>query len=159
MEERIKIVENGICVDIEQLKKIITEEWPEFYKFSHEQGIRGEDLYASILDDIADSADGLSHETTKNAQKRLGRLEARLDWYDLYPKTDVRSIGFAVLNFLECVWPGPVEALITDDIPVILEFLDTPADKSLSAWDKWEKYWANLDYPERRKKLLENADK
>jgi len=49
------------------------------------------------------------------------------------------------------------ENLMTEDIPMILEFLDTSPDKSLEAWDKWEKYWANLDYPARRKKLLENA--
>ena len=49
--------------------------------------------------------------------------------------------------------------ITTDDIPAILEFLDTPSDKSLEAWDKWEKYWANLDYPERRRRLLENAEK
>lgn len=38
---------------------------------------------------------------------------------------------------------------------MILEFLNTPPGKSLKAWDKWEKYWANLDYPARRKKLLD----
>lgn len=158
MEERIKIVENGICVDIEQLKRIITDEWQEFYRFYYNQGHRGEDLYKAILGDIADYADGLSYETEENAQKSLGRPNDSLDWYDLYPKSDVRSIGFAVLNFLESVWSKPAESLTTDDIPTILEFLDTPAGKELEAWDKWENYWANLDYPARRKKLLENTE-
>jgi len=159
MEERIKIVDNDICVDIEQLKKIITENWQEFYRFYYQNGYRGEDLYMRILNEIADYADGLSHETVEKAQKRLGRPNEHLDWSDLYPKSDVRSIGFKVLNFLETIWPKSPEALTTDDIPVILEFLNTPPDKSLEAWDKWEQYWANLDYPERRKKLLENAEK
>ncbi len=157
MEERIKIVDNGICVDIEQLKKIITDDWQEFYRFYYQKGYRGEDLYRTILGEIADYANGLAFRTESDAQKKLARPNDRLDWSDSYPKSDVRSIGFKVLNFLETVWGESPEILITDDIPVILEFLDTPPDKSLEAWDKWEKYWANLDYAERRKKLLENA--
>ena len=70
----------------------------------------------------------------------------------------MRSIGFEVLKFLLFVGPD-IADVTTDDIPVILEFLDAPPDKSLEAWDKWEKYWANLDYPERRRKLLGNAEK
>lgn len=160
MEERIKIVDNNICVDIEQLKKIITDDWQEFYKFYYQKGYRGEYLYKLILDEIANYADGLSYKTEENAQKFLGRPKDSLDWDDLYPKSDVRSIGFEVLNLLEgVVWAEPVESLTTDDIPTILEFFDTPPGKELEAWDKWEKYWANLDYPARRKKLLENAEK
>jgi hypothetical protein len=78
-----------------------------------------------------------------------------LNWYDQYPKSDIRSIGFEVLSLLEGVgWGTPIEKLTTDDIPMILEFLDTPPEKSLEAWDKWEKYWANLDYTARRKNYL-----
>ncbi|MDR3551338.1 MAG: hypothetical protein P4L31_08035 [Candidatus Babeliales bacterium] len=160
MEERIKIVENGICVDIEQLKKIIIDEWQSgrFYRDEYNRGHRGELLYRFVLGELSDYVDGLKYETERKAQEKLKKPEARLDWFEEYPKSDVRSIGFEVLKFLLFVGSDIAE-VTTDDIPTILEFLDTPPDKSLAAWDKWEKYWASLDYPERRRKLLENAEK
>jgi hypothetical protein len=158
MENEIKIIENNIHVDINELKKIIIDDWKNFYEYYYTKGYRGENLYKIVLGEIADYANGLSYRIEGSAQELLGRPAAKLDWSDLYPKSDIRSIGFEVLNFLESVWGVPRETLTTDDIPAILEFLDTPADKSLQAWDTWEKYWANLDYAERRIKLLENIE-
>ncbi|MCX5925489.1 MAG: hypothetical protein NT124_04335 [Candidatus Dependentiae bacterium] len=152
------IVENGICVDIGQLKKILIEDWSKLYKTSYEYGESGEDFYTFILGEIADCADAFSYKMEDMEAKRLGVPGARIAWQDYYPKSDVRSIGFEVLNFLEGVCAGPIERLTTDDISVILEFLDTPPDKSLEAWDKWEKYWDSLDYPERRRKLLDEFE-
>jgi len=160
MKEKIKIVENGIYIDIEQLKKIIISAWQSgnLYKANYAQGIRGESLYRVILSDLDDLVDEFIYETKMKIQKKLGLSKARLDWWlDRYPKSDARSIGFEVVDKLTSGW-STIENLTTDDIPAILEFLDTPPDKSLEAWDKWEKYWASLDYPERRKKLLKNAE-
>lgn len=157
MENKIKIVENNICVDIQEIKKIIIDEWlsGEFAKFAYEQGFREEDLYKSILEDIAAYANDLSYKIRVNTQEKLGRPNDMLDWYDLYPKSDVRSIGFEVLNFLDSIVPKSAVVLTTEDIPAILEFLDTPPNKSLETWDKSEKYWKNLDYQERQNKLLQ----
>lgn len=69
MEERIKIVDNGICVDIEQLKKIITDKWHDLNKYYYKQGYRGDDLYRTILGEIADYADGLAYRSTKTIRK------------------------------------------------------------------------------------------
>lgn len=159
MEERIKIVENGICVDIEKLKKIIIDEWQSgrLYKDEYNRGYRGELLYSFILSELEDHVDGLRYEMITQAQKKLGLPEAMLEWSDEYPKTDVRSIGFEVVTKLGFN-SSTIENLTTDDIPAILEFLDTPPDKALEAWDKWEKYWASLNYPDRRRKLLEDVD-
>jgi hypothetical protein len=149
------IVENGICVDIGQLKKILIEDWPRLHRRALEEKMKGEEFYRFILGEIADCADALSYRIRDAEAKRLGRPGGTLDWQDYYPKSDVRSIGLEVLNFLNGVCAGPIEILTTDDIPVILEFLDTPPDKSVEAWDKWEKYWDSLDYQERRRQLFE----
>ncbi len=162
MEEPIKIVANNICIDIEELRKIIIAEWQsgELYKLNYNQGNRGEILYSLILDDLGDHMDGIRYTLNEKAQKELRRPNANLDWYyDKYPKSDVRSIGFEVYEKLSKGLGDPIESLTTDDIPIILEFLNTPPDKSLEAWGKWENYWNNLDYEERRKKLLQNAEK
>jgi hypothetical protein len=163
MEEKIKIVENGICIDIEKLKKIIVDEWQSgrLYRDEYNRGYRGELLHHFILSELDDHVDGLVWETKRKAQKELGLSEeARLDWWldsYRYPKSDVRSIGFEVIDKLRSSG-FVIENLTTDDIPAILEFLDTPPDKALEAWEKWDKYWASLDYPARRRKLLENAE-
>jgi len=139
----IKLVETGLSVDIEELKKIIIDEWQSgnLYKFYYDQGVRGNDLYWYILDDLSDYADNLFDEIETGAQKSLGCSGVPLDLYETYPKSDVRSIGFSVLNFLEFAWTKSPEEISAEDIPVILAFLDTPVAKSLEAWDKWDKYW------------------
>jgi hypothetical protein len=156
MQETINIVESHISVDIEKLKKIIIDEWQsgELYKSIYNRGHRGKDLFKLILSDLADSADVIEDAIELETQKKLNRPTIRLEWQDTYPKSDVRSIGFEVLNLLAGAWSKSIEELTTDDIPIILEFLDTPPEKSLEAWDKWEKYWANLDYTARRKNYL-----
>ncbi len=111
-------------------------------------------MFRWILSDLADSADAIYNEIID--EMRFNLPNAYLDCLENYPKSDPRSIGFEVLLLLEGSWREPIEQLTTDDIPMILEFLDTPPGKSLEAWEKWEKYWANLDYSVRRKKLLES---
>jgi hypothetical protein len=105
------------------------------YKDEYSSGHRGELLYRFILSELSDYIDGLIYETEEKAQKKLGKLKARLDWSDEYPKSDIRSIGFEVLKFLLFVGPD-IAKVTTEDIPAILEFLDTPPGKSLEAWDK-----------------------
>ncbi len=149
----IKSATKSISVDIEKLKKIVIGEWQsgKLYKFYYEKGDRGVNLYRSILAGIAEYAEDLGDEITENSNLDLDECLDKA----IYPKSDIRSIGLEVLRILDCSWSIP-ESLTTDDIPAILEFLETPPNKSLEAWNKWKKYWANLDYPKRRKKLLEN---
>ena len=158
MQERITIAESGTSVDIEKLKKIIIDEWQSgsLYRFYYDRGHRGEGLFEFILGDLADYTDTVLDQIVNEVRKKLNFPHAYLDCLENYPKSDIRSIGFEVLLLFVRIWSSPIEELTTDDIPMILEFLDTPPEKSLEAWDKWEKYWANLDYPARRKKLLEN---
>lgn len=163
MQKWINIVATGIGVDIEKLKKVIIDEWQagELYRFHYDQGRRGGSLYHSILTELMILVEPIEDEIHEEAVRRSGQPQAATNWTYEHPKSDIRSIGFEVLNKMSSAWSDWrfFEVLTADDIPVILEFLDTPPDKSLEAWDKWEKYWASLDYPERRRKLLENAEK
>ena len=139
--ESIKIVSNNIQVNNECLKKIIIDEWGALYKFYHDLRIRDEKLNQFILDDIADCATDLWNDIEKKAQEELNNPNIKLDIYDKYPKSDIRSIGFRVLNFLEFAWIYSYGDLLIDDIPFIFEFLDTTPDNLLEAWKKWENYW------------------
>lgn len=160
MQERITIAESGISVDVEKLKTLIVDKWQSgrLYNHYYNNGSRGESLFSSILNELTDYADGIFYEIINETRKKFNFPNAYLDCLENYSKSDVRSIGFQVLLLLERVWSAPIEELTTDDIPMILEFLDAPPEKSLEAWDKWEKYWASLDYPARRKKLLETEE-
>jgi len=109
------------------------------------------------LNELSDIVDGLEYRTEEAVQHKLNMPNLRLDWFDKYPKSDVKSIGFEVSNLL-LFGDSAIEKLTTDDIPTILQFLDTPPNKALEAWDKWEKYWESLDYPARRRKLLATAE-
>jgi hypothetical protein len=161
VEDRIVIVKNGIFVDREALRNIVINQWRsgKLYQFHRERLSNLDLLPQMILSDISDYADDVSDEIEQKAQQDFGRPGVFLDWEDKYPKSDYRSIGFEVLSLLSRALGAKPEKLTTDDIPAILEFLDTPSGKELEAWDKWEKYWASLDYPARRKKLLGDEGK
>jgi hypothetical protein len=154
--KEFKLVTKDIYIDIEQIKKIIINKWQsgQLYRFYYEQGKRNENLYQSILASIALYADDISDEI----MEKLNLADDEYLYVPGYPKSDKVSIIFEVLRLLDDDW-STIDRLTTDDIPTILEFLDTPLGKELEAWEKWEKYWASLDYPTRRKKLLENAKK
>lgn len=134
--KEFSLVTKDIYIDVEQIKKVIVDKWlsGNLYKFHYEQGKRGERLYQSILADIAYYADKISDEVIESAN--LVDDEC-LDW-TAYPKSDTRSIGLGVLNLLDNGDWWTIERLTTDDIPAILEFLDTPPGKELEAWDKVE---------------------
>ncbi|MDR3551339.1 MAG: hypothetical protein P4L31_08040 [Candidatus Babeliales bacterium] len=165
MQKWVNIVDTGVGVDIKKLKKIIIDEWQsgELYKFYYDKGNRGADLQNSILTCLMTFSEPIHEEVHEKAVEKSGDLQAATNWIDKYPHSDIRSIGFEVLVKMlsACEDSRHFECLTSEDIPAILEFLVTPPDSEsvLKAWDKWEKYWANLDYPERRKKLLENAEK
>lgn len=148
---------DGIYIDINELKNIIIGKWEsgELYRRFYDEGFRGEVLYSDILATLAGYVDDLEDESIRKAYER-GVSYDYLRLYNLYPKSDTRSIGIVVSILLSRLWAEPIELVTTEDIPFILEFLDTPPGKTIEAWDKWEKYWANLDYPARRKKLLED---
>lgn len=156
MKENISYVELGIAIDCKKLKKIIIDKWQsgDIYKHNYGLGYRAEELHKNILLDIVGEAEDFEHAFKKGILNAMGLSSEEINWYDSYPKSDKRSKAWEVLNFLISLGLKPIEALTTDDIPVILNFLDTPPEKLQEGWDKWEEYWKNLDYPARRNKLL-----
>lgn len=147
MKKAIRIVENSISVDIEKLKKIIIDEWQSgsLYEFYYNQNLNREDLHWYILDDLSTYSENLYDEIEANAQKALDLPGAILDLYDEYPRSDKHAIGFRVLNFLQFAWTLSCEEINSEDIPFILEFLDTPDNGLMEAWNRWENYWDKQD--------------
>lgn len=143
MQETIDIVENGISVDNEKLKKIIIDEWQSgsLFRFYYNQRRPRQDFFWYILDDLSDLADNIYNETETNAQKSLRLPNAKLDICATYENYDKRSIGLRVLIFLQNAWTKSSGKMNADDIRVILEFLDSQPDKLEEAWNHWKNYW------------------
>jgi hypothetical protein len=66
---------------------------------------------------------------------------------------DPESIAIEVLSQLEIL---NHQLITTDDIPVIMEFLDTPPGEERDGWVKWQSYWKNVDYENRKRELIAN---
>ena len=124
---------------LKKIKKIINE-WQsgEIYRFYYAQGGRGEELYKSILAEIGCCIGDIVDDLIKSANL----ADDECLFVTAYPKSDKQSIIFEIVDLLDGDW-WKFERLTTEDIPAILEFLDTPPGKELEAWDKWEKYWDN----------------
>jgi len=70
-----------------------------------------------------------------------------------YPKEDPRSIVLEVVSQLEVL---NVQLITPDDIPALLEFLDAPVGSEKAAWDRWTRYWDQLDFGRRLDELAAN---
>lgn len=66
-------------------------------------------------------------------------------WPD-YPRTDKRSVLFAVLESLEMVYIQPT---LRADVPALREFLVVGEESPCEAWNLIETYWANVDWKSR----------
>lgn len=78
------------------------------------------------------------------------RLWDANDQWPQYEESDPRSIALEVLSQLEVL----NHQLITpEDIPAILDFLETPPGEEEAAWEKWRAHWKSVDYQERRAAL------
>lgn len=85
-------------------------------------------------------------------QEAEGLWEAGEPWPE-YPDRDPQSIVAETLMQLAMMH---VQWIIPEDIPVLLEFLDTPAGEEEQAWQKWKRYWDEMDMEARRKKVEGN---
>ena len=70
-----------------------------------------------------------------------------------YPKEDPRSIVLEVVSQLEVL---NVQLITRDDIPALLEFLDSPVGSEGAAWARWTRYWDQLDFGRRLEELAAN---
>ncbi len=70
-----------------------------------------------------------------------------------FPREDRRSIAAEVLSQLDIL----NHQLITpEDIPAMMQFLDTPRGSELDGWKRWQRHWAELDMDERIESLKDN---
>lgn len=70
-----------------------------------------------------------------------------------YPRDNPQSIILEILLNLESL---NVQSITVEDIPVMLNFLNTPVGEELAGWQAWEQYWDNMDFEQRRLSLLAN---
>lgn len=70
-----------------------------------------------------------------------------------FESSDKWSIIFEVLTFLEELDHIPI---IKDDIPLIINFLNTPQGEESKAWKEWINYWKNIDYETRFEEIKED---
>jgi hypothetical protein len=63
------------------------------------------------------------------------------------------SIVYEILSQLSIL---NYQLITRDDIPVILQFLNTPLGQEYVGWDRWRSYWNNLDMKQRRRHLAAN---
>ncbi|MGB5162978.1 MAG: hypothetical protein WBO69_12435 [Thermoanaerobaculia bacterium] len=70
-----------------------------------------------------------------------------------FPREDRRSIAAEVLSQLDIL----NHQLITpEDIPAMMQFLDTLRGSELDGWKRWQRYWDELDMDERIESLKDN---
>ncbi len=87
----------------------------------------------------------------KHVHSQAETLWGQEDWPN-YSKEDPKSIAIEVLSQLDIL---NVQLIMKEDIPILIEFLNTEPGKELEAWKKWEKYWNNIDF-EKRKMLVKD---
>ena len=70
-----------------------------------------------------------------------------------FPREDCRSIAAEVLSQLDIL---NHQLITAEDIPAMLQFLETPTGEELQAWDRWERYWDELDMDQRIESLKDD---
>jgi hypothetical protein len=89
----------------------------------------------------------------RSVHEEAEALYEQLEPLPEYPPEDARSIPIEVLSHLEIL---NHQLIVREDIPAILDFLETHPGKELEAWSQWEAYWNTLDYDERMERLRDN---
>jgi hypothetical protein len=82
------------------------------------------------------------HEEAEQLLETVGRPNL--------PETDRRAIPLEVVSQLDIL---NHQLITVDDIPVILEFLETPPEHELQAWSRWQSYWGSINYEARKGQL------
>jgi hypothetical protein len=74
------------------------------------------------------------------------------EWKE-HSQDDPRAIILELLEQLSILnW----QWITTQDVDILLEFLDTPLGQESHAWKKWHEYWDTLDWTKRRESLANN---
>lgn len=77
----------------------------------------------------------------EEAEELFDQLEERK-----YPRDHPQSILVEILSQLEIL---NHQLITSDDIPAMLAFLDARPGEELEAWERWQRYWDELDLDRR----------
>jgi hypothetical protein len=124
----IDLHETGLTIDREEIRKLVN-----LYITGKENS-----------SDLSDLADEFELEFTRPIREALGA--DYLTTYYTYPEEDPRSVSWEILDRLRSAGMDP---LAPEDIPIILEFLDSKEEDTLKAREKWDAYWKTVDYSKR----------
>jgi hypothetical protein len=80
-------------------------------------------------------------------------LLAEIGWQQ-FRRSDPRSATMEVLAQLDVL---NQQLIISEDAPVMIEFMRGAATDADRAWRTWESYWASIDLEKRRADLAGNA--
>ena len=90
--------------------------------------------------------------TERNVHETAEGLWESQPWPN-YSEADDRSVALEVLTQLDIL----NHQLITrEDIPALLDFLDTPPGQAARGWKHWRQYWDGIDFAQRRRELATN---
>ena len=87
--------------------------------------------------------------TERDVHERAEHLWDQRDWPD-YPTSDARSIAIEVLAQLDIL---NHQLITVEDVPAIVDFLNTPPGSEEDAWEQWQRYWDNVDLDKRKQAL------
>jgi hypothetical protein len=105
------------------------------------------DVLRSLLLNWADGS--LNEQQVHNAAEQLWEGG---NWPE-YDRTDDRSVAIEVLLHLDVL---NHQLITSQDVPAMLEFLDSPSDQTREAWAGWEEYWKSIDWTARETELASN---
>ncbi len=92
----------------------------------------------------------------EQADRRITKVEGKNDPFEnkIYPVGDTTSIVLEIISNLEIL---NHQLITADDIPAMLDFLDTPAGKEQEGWTKWKIYMGSIDWNQRKLELKGNC--
>jgi hypothetical protein len=85
----------------------------------------------------------------REVRDRAEEMWASNEW-GVFSETDDRSIPVEVLAQLDAM---NLQWITADDVPALLNFLNTPPGHASEGWKWWRRYWDTIDFPARRRLL------
>ncbi len=87
------------------------------------------------------------------AQEKAEKLCEEFMHYENLPYSNPEAIAYEILSQLEIL---SHQLIIKEDIPFMIDFLNTKAGEEKKAWESWQNYWDEIDISDRLDKLRDN---
>jgi len=105
-----------------------------------------------VLEILEDWKSGKINEII--AQEKAEKLYEEFMHYENLSYNNPEAIAYEVLCQLEIL---NHQLIIKEDIPFIVDFLNTKQGEEKKAWESWQNYWDEIDVDDRLDKLRDNS--